>query len=79
MNPEEAPPPPEALEDVAVWLRWLTVAVVTGRVDARTAHEATVALKELRPTLEKIDLDRRVKELEKQLKQARKEIERRGH
>lgn len=41
---EEAPAPPKTLEDAVGWLSWITHSVTTGRIDARTAKEATGAL-----------------------------------
>ena len=69
--PHETPPPPETLVDVAAWLKWIAVSVTTGRIDARTAREATAALRELRPTLEKIEIGERMKEMEEQLRTAK--------
>ena len=69
---------PDTLGRLARWHRWVVRAVATGEIDARTAHEITCSLKELRPVLLNLNLERRVKELEMALKKARKELERRG-
>lgn len=75
--PANMPDGPDTLDDVAAWHRWTARSVACGEIDGRTAGEITRALKELRPVLASIDMESRVKELEKQLKRARKELERR--
>lgn len=68
---EEAPPMPKTLDEVVEWLAWLSVAVVTGRVDARTAKEATTAVDKLRLALKDRDkLDERLKEAHDKLQKA---------
>ncbi len=63
---------PDTLERLAAWLQWTVTAVGTGQVDARTAAEMTRALQQLRPVLTSIGLDRRVKELERELRAYKK-------
>lgn len=68
---EEAPAMPKTLDEVADWLAWLAVAVVTGRVDARTAKEATTAVDKLRLALKDRDkLDERLKDAHDKLQKA---------
>lgn len=62
----------ETLEDVANWLRWCAMAVATGKLDARTGHEIVAALKELRPTLEKVGIEEEVRKLRDELAAAKK-------
>ena len=64
---------PDTLGRLARWHRWVVRAVATGEIDARTAREITGSLKELRPVLLSLNLERRVKELEMALQKARKE------
>lgn len=65
--PEEAPAPPETLEDAVTWTSWATWAVATGTIDARTAHEIGYLTRALQRGLEKLEMDERVQELEEQL------------
>jgi hypothetical protein len=67
VSAEDAPPAPESLEDCVRWSSWLTVAVTTGVLDARTTKEAVQAIRELRASLEKRDLEREVADLKRQL------------
>ena len=71
--PDEAPTAPSTLEDIAEWHRWTAVAVATGQVDPRTAGEITRSLRELRPTLTAIGMEKRVRELEAQLATLKRE------
>lgn len=73
----EAPPMPKTLNEVADWLAWLAVAVVTGQVDARTAKEATTAVDKLRLALKDRDrLDERLKDAHDKLTAALERRER---
>lgn len=75
---KEAPPMPKTLDEVADWLAWLAVAVVTGQVDARTAKEATTAVDKLRLALKDRDkLDERLKDAHEKLTKALAQKERR--
>lgn len=65
---------PDTLERLARWHRWVTRAVATGLIDARTAHEITCSLKELRPVLIQIGLEKRVRELEAELRRYKKRV-----
>jgi hypothetical protein len=71
--PDDHPPAPTTLEGLAEWHRWTATAVATGKIDARTAGEITRSLKELRPTLEQIDLGNQLRELRRQLTEAKRE------
>ena len=65
---------PDTLARLARWHRWVVRAVATGLVDARTAREITGSLKELRPVLVQIGLEKRVKELEAELRKYKKRL-----
>lgn len=65
---ELAPPDPESLEDCAKWASWLTVALTTGLIDPRTCREAVNAINSLRGSVEKLNLDARIKALEESAK-----------
>ena len=58
---------PESLAEQVQWASWITFAAATGLVDIGTAREVNRGLQTLRVGLEKLDLERRVKELEKKL------------
>lgn len=68
----DCPPKPETIADVAAWLSWAIVACATGQLDARTAKEVGSLLRYLRETLEKTELDEKVRELEEQLRALQK-------
>lgn len=73
VSENEIPPLPRSLDDIADWLGWITAAVITGKVDARTAREATMACDRLRMALrDRDDLDRRLKEAHQKLEAAMK-------
>lgn len=63
----------DSLEDVARWLKWTALALATGKIDARTGSEITKALKELRPTLERLATEAEVKALREQLRDLKRE------
>ena len=67
--PADAPAAPETLEDIAANLRFIARASLTGDLGVRRAQVATAALRELRPVLEKLDLDRRVAALEAEVRE----------
>jgi hypothetical protein len=71
--PGEAPPPLHTLTDCVAWASWLATAAAEGRVDPKTAREIGNAIKEFRNSFEKAHLETRVKELETQLREARKD------
>lgn len=72
--PEDLPGgPPETLEDVILWASWATVAVATGRIDARTSREISSMLTTLRFALERRDLKRQVEALTRQVEALRRE------
>jgi hypothetical protein len=67
--------PPNSLARLSLWHQWTATAVATGELEAKTAREITLSLKELRPVLLAVGMERRVKELEAALKKARRELE----
>jgi hypothetical protein len=69
---EEAPPSPQSLADCVTWASWLAVAVTTGKIDGRTCREATTAIRELRSSLEKRDVEKAFDELKKEIAALRK-------
>jgi hypothetical protein len=76
VDPSECPEPPETLEDAARWLSWLPWAVATGKIDARTAHEAAYALRGFLDSRKAIDrTDERVKALKAQLAKLKASME----
>lgn len=70
--PEDVPPPPKNLEDAVRYFAWITHAVATGRLDARTGHEAAYALNGFKAAAEKRDLEREIAELRKELADAKR-------
>lgn len=68
---------PDSLEHLSQWLQWTARAAATGELHHRTAAEITRALRELRPVLINLDLERRLKEAERLLARAQKELEKR--
>jgi hypothetical protein len=70
------PKVPKTLDDAARYAAWLPDATVRGLIDARTSHEASVALREFRMAAEKRDLADEVARLRKELQDAR--LARRG-
>lgn len=75
---EDTPGSLESLEDVARWLRWVAIALATGKVDARTGSEIVKSLKELRPTLERLATEAEVKELRAMMAEMKREMKREG-
>jgi hypothetical protein len=69
--PDNAPPVPETLDDAAKYFAWITNAVVTGQLDARSGHEAAFALKGFESAIAKRDLEREISKLRAELKAAR--------
>lgn len=69
---------PDTLDRLARWHQWAARAVAIGEISGRTGDSICRHLKELRPTLIQIDLEQRVKDLEKQLKRARQRLEGKG-
>lgn len=71
-GPESMPKKlPETLELVSTWLKWTTQAVACGEISPRVAQEIVRGCKEQREALKDLHLERRVKELEAQLKAAK--------
>lgn len=65
--PEEAPPPPQTLEDAVRWASWATHAVTTGRIHPKVAGEVARLLKEFRAALEKRAIEGELDELRAKL------------
>jgi len=73
----KAKPPsyaPDTLAHLAAWHQWAADSVATGKLPARTADSVCRHLKELRPVLLNLNLEHRLKELEVELKAAKKEL-----
>lgn len=71
-RPEGLPPPPQTIEDVPPYASWAVDAVAKGPdgggIDVRRAREITGLLKEFRSAVEKAELARQLRELQKELK-----------
>jgi hypothetical protein len=73
--PEEALPPPKTLQDVTEWASWATVAVATGKIDARTAREIATLLEVLRKGQNDANkVGDRIARLEAQMKRVREGV-----
>jgi len=73
VHSEDAPKAPKTLEDAVEWLSWLPWAVTTGKVDARTAHEAAYALRAFLDGQKALDkMDEQLKEMQKKLRELNK-------
>ena len=68
----KCPPMPQTAQDAADWAAWLTLATVTGEVDARTSKEAYGAIRTFLMALDKSELQQRIVELEALVKKAKK-------
>ena len=71
-DPVTVPGAPKTIEDAEKFASWLTHAVCVGDIDARTAHEAAVCLREFRGASEKRIMEREVKALRAKLAAATK-------
>lgn len=67
---------PDTLERLALWLQWAARAVAVGEISAKTASEVTRACKELRPVLVAVGMEQRLKQLERDLAEAKRKLER---
>ena len=72
VDPGKAPPMPQSAQDAADYAAWLVEATVTGAVDARTAKEASGALRTFVAAHDKAQLQKRIAELEALVKKAKK-------
>jgi hypothetical protein len=72
-DPSVVPPAPKTIEDAEKFASWLTFTVCSGGIDARTAHEAAVCLREFRGASEKRIMERELKALRAELAAARKD------
>jgi hypothetical protein len=78
VDPSDTPGPLDTVEDASRWASWITVAVATGLVDSRTAHEMSFSLRlfvDARRTADKTD--ERVKQLEAKVRELRETTSRR--
>lgn len=73
VSDDQAPPPPESLEDAVHWASWATWAVATGQIDGKTAHEVGYLLRAYMKSLDKVELGDRVEELEEKIARLRRE------
>ena len=71
--PPGMPKAPKTIQDAEKFASWLTRAVCAGEIDARTAHEAAVCLREFRGASEKRILEAQVKALRADLAAAKRE------
>lgn len=69
---ENTPPAPKTLADAEAFASWLTHAVCAGGIDARSAHEAAVCLREFRSAATARALEKEVKALRAELAAAKK-------
>lgn len=72
-DPVKVPRAPKTIEDAEKFASWLTHAVCIGEIDARTAHEAAVCLREFRGASEKRIMEAELKALRAELAAARKD------
>ena len=72
-DPATVPGAPKTIEDAEKFASWLTHAVCVGEIDARTAHEAAVCLREFRGASEKRIMQRELQGLRAELAAARKD------
>jgi hypothetical protein len=73
IDPSDTPGPLDTVEDASRWASWIVVAVATGLVDSRTAHEMSFSLRlfcDARKTADRTD--ERVKQLEAKVRELRK-------
>ena len=71
-KPTKTFPVPKTMEDVKKWAAEVAKQVYDGNLDPRRAREVTQALRQLTVALEKVDLQREVNAIKKQLKEAKK-------
>ena len=71
---EEAPPPPQTLDDCVTWSSWIAHAVATGQISYSAGRIAVQAIAELRRSLEKRDLEREAADLRRQVKKLKQQL-----
>jgi hypothetical protein len=76
--PEDCPKAPKTVADAEKFASWLTFAVVSGQIDARTAHEAALCLREFRSANSVRVLESEVKTLRRELAEAKDAAKRQG-
>ena len=65
---EDTPPEARDLETAVPWLTWVALQLATGGIAPSRAREITNAMREFRNTQERLNLDRRLKDLEQQMR-----------
>jgi len=74
-RPETMPKfPPDTLDRLSQWHQWAVAAVAIGEINTRTADSISRNLQQLRPVLLNLDMERRVRELEAELKRAKRKV-----
>jgi hypothetical protein len=69
---EAVPGPPETAEDATRLVSWISWAVLTGKIDAKTAHTAAYAVRSFLAALDKSETTVRITELLAQVKDLKK-------
>jgi hypothetical protein len=69
---EEVPGPPRTAEDATRLASWVSWAVLTGKIDPKTAHTAAYSIRSFLAALEKSELDVRIRELRAELEVVKK-------
>jgi hypothetical protein len=64
-QPEDVPAPPTSLDDAVRYFAWITHAVSTGKLDARTGHEAAYSLNGFKAAIASRDIQREMAALQK--------------
>ncbi len=64
---------PETLDDCIAWSSWLAFASATGLLDPASCRECNRSLATLKDSLHKADLLKRIKELERKLREYERE------
>ncbi|HLA88892.1 MAG TPA: hypothetical protein VJL28_00490 [Gemmatimonadaceae bacterium] len=72
-DPATVPKAPKTIEDAERFASWLTFTVCSGGIDARTAHEAAVCLREFRGAAEKRIMEREIKALRAEIAEAKRQ------
>jgi len=69
---EEAPGPPETAADATRLASWVSWAVLTGKIDPKTAHTAAYSIRSFLAALDKSETAARITELLAQVKDLKK-------
>ena len=65
---------PDSLDHLSEWHQWAVKAVACAEIATRTGDTICRHLQQLRPTLLSLDMERRVRELEAELRKAKKQL-----